>query len=50
MKTDEELKTIAQDLYTDKIFCDRHIRDPKNELVKVFMCITLMKKKDLQKF
>ena len=50
MKTDEELKIIAQDLYTDKIFCDRHLRYPKSELNMVFMIILLMEKKDALKF
>lgn len=28
-KTDDELKQLAKDLYTDKIFTDRHFRDPE---------------------
>ena len=44
MKTDEELKSIAKDLYQEKIFCDRFLHDPKTELSMVFMAIALLDK------
>lgn len=38
IKTDEELKQIAVDLFSGKIFTDRHVRNPK-DLGMVFMLL-----------
>ena len=42
MKTDEELKKIALDLYSGKIFSDRHLRNPETEIPMVFQVVNLM--------
>ena len=40
MKTDEELKKVAEDLHAGRIFSDRHIEDP-HDLRMVFMVLAL---------
>lgn len=49
MRTDEELKTIARDLFTGKIFCDRHLREGEN-LEMVFSILLFMNKEQHEKF
>ena len=41
MKTDEELKQIAKDLYAGQIFTDRHVSNP-DLLSSVFMVLAFM--------
>jgi len=48
MKTDEELKKIALDLYSGKIFSDRHLNDPEKEIPLVFMIVGFMSKEDIK--
>ena len=50
MITDEELKIIAQDFHSEKIFSDRHLRNPETELPMVFMALIFMEKKHLKDF
>lgn len=47
-KTDDELKAIAKDLWTGKIFTDRQCQDLK-DIPRVFMVIPFMKKEEAVK-
>lgn len=46
-KTDEELKKIALDIYSDKIFSDRNCPD-EHSVRTVFMPLALMNKEQMQ--
>jgi hypothetical protein len=48
MKPDSELKQIAKDLFTDKIFSDRHLSS-EYEITNSFPILLLMRKKDVEK-
>jgi hypothetical protein len=48
MKTDEELKTIAKDLYAGKIFSDRHLSGP-HEISMVFMILAFLDAEHIKK-
>lgn len=41
LKTDEELKQLAEEMYRGEIFCDRHVNRPQ-DVEMVFMPIALM--------
>lgn len=47
-KTDEELKTIAKDLWAGKIFTDRHCKRER-DLELVFMLLPLASREELEK-
>lgn len=44
MRTDAELKAIAEDLYKDNIFCDRHCQSPQ-DIGLVFMPLMFLSPK-----
>lgn len=46
MKTDEELKKLALDLWRGDIYSDRHLADPQ-ELPMVFMPLAMMDKEQI---
>ena len=48
MRNDEELKQIAIDLFSGKIFTDRHLNSPE-ELAHHFMPLVFMKETNLKK-
>lgn len=39
---DKKIKEIAADLHAGRIFCDRHLQNPKRELKMVFMTVALL--------
>jgi hypothetical protein len=47
MRTDEELKKIARDLYDGKIFTDRHLQS-LDELRMVFMVLAFMDQTEIK--
>lgn len=47
--TDEELKQIARDLHTGKIFCDRHCPSPE-AVSQVFMILNFLNEEQLKDF
>jgi hypothetical protein len=50
MQTDEQLKQIANDLYKEKIFCDRYLNNPETELTMVFMVFLFMDEETVENF
>jgi hypothetical protein len=46
MKNKKELEQIAKDLFHDKLFTNRHIKNPE-DVAMVFMPLALMTKKQL---
>ena len=46
---DKDLKKIALDIYTDKIFCSRQLRNPEKELSMVFIPLIFMDEEQRKK-
>lgn len=49
MKTNEELKQLANDMMAGRIFTDRHVKRPQ-DLGMVFMLFSLMDNKAMKEF
>lgn len=47
-QTDEQLKTLALDIFAGRVFTDRHIRQP-NLFQSVFMVFAFMEQEQLEK-